>query len=396
MNARGAGFSLRRLTPAGRGAVSVVEFAGPLARSALAQVCPTAELRLANGAGPHLVRLRSQHADLDEALLVARSVDRYELHLHGNPLLVEELVSRWPEAARVAPCEVAAPRAALEARALAALERCPSRFGARILLDQAQGALRRELEALRRGSPNEVDEALQRLHARYARARFALVPPRVVLAGAVNAGKSTLFNLLVGRARTISHALPGTTRDGVAESVSVGGFAIELWDTPGFWLANDGASSELPSALDRAAVDATRTLLEGADLALWLADAAQPALFAPPASEQRGPLWRTIVTKIDCRKDFAGGETAHAAISAKERPDEALRLVLATLAAALALDPRVWEPGAGMPFDEHSAELLRRIARATPGAAREREWRRALDAASGEESCQPSERELES
>jgi tRNA modification GTPase len=56
---------------------------------------------------------------------------------------------------------------------------------------------------------------------------------QVVIAGAVNAGKSTLFNRLVGEDRAIVTEIPGTTRDLLREAVSIDGLPFVLHDTAG-------------------------------------------------------------------------------------------------------------------------------------------------------------------
>lgn len=54
------------------------------------------------------------------------------------------------------------------------------------------------------------------------RVREALAPtPRVALVGAPNAGKSTLFNGLLGRSRAVTSDQPGTTRDALEETLDL-------------------------------------------------------------------------------------------------------------------------------------------------------------------------------
>jgi tRNA modification GTPase len=58
--------------------------------------------------------------------------------------------------------------------------------------------------------------------------------PRVVIAGLPNAGKSTLFNRLVGARRAIVSPVAGTTRDYVSATTVLNGTGIELIDTAGW------------------------------------------------------------------------------------------------------------------------------------------------------------------
>jgi tRNA modification GTPase len=57
--------------------------------------------------------------------------------------------------------------------------------------------------------------------------------PRVVLVGPPNAGKSRLFNALLGDARAIVSPVPGTTRDYLAASCDCDGLTVALIDTAG-------------------------------------------------------------------------------------------------------------------------------------------------------------------
>jgi tRNA modification GTPase len=55
----------------------------------------------------------------------------------------------------------------------------------------------------------------------------------VVLAGPPNAGKSSLFNALLGERRAIVTDVPGTTRDALEAVVDAGGWPLRLVDTAG-------------------------------------------------------------------------------------------------------------------------------------------------------------------
>lgn len=60
-----------------------------------------------------------------------------------------------------------------------------------------------------------------------------LLSPTVVLVGPTNAGKSTLFNRLVGENRAIVSDIHGTTRDFISEYISIKGDSFRLIDTAG-------------------------------------------------------------------------------------------------------------------------------------------------------------------
>jgi tRNA modification GTPase len=62
---------------------------------------------------------------------------------------------------------------------------------------------------------------------------------RVAIIGPPNAGKSTLFNALVGRSAAIVSDIPGTTRDAIERPVSIGGVPFVLVDTAGLRETDD-------------------------------------------------------------------------------------------------------------------------------------------------------------
>ena len=61
----------------------------------------------------------------------------------------------------------------------------------------------------------------------------------VVILGIPNAGKSSLFNELVGKNRTIVSNQKGTTRDSVEAKIILNQYPINLIDTAGYFEAND-------------------------------------------------------------------------------------------------------------------------------------------------------------
>ncbi len=86
---------------------------------------------------------------------------------------------------------------------------------------------------------------------------------RVVLAGPPNAGKSTLFNVLVDDDAAITAAEPGTTRDVLQRAVALEGTPFTFVDTAG--LRDEGAGAIEQVGIARARAEAAR-----ADLVLWL------------------------------------------------------------------------------------------------------------------------------
>ena len=101
---------------------------------------------------------------------------------------------------------------------------------------------------------------------------------RAVLLGAVNAGKSSLMNVLLGRERAIVTAEEGTTRDVLEEELDVCGIPVCLVDTAG--LRDESAVAEA----ERLGIGRSKALAEQASLLLVVIDASQIAnrAYLPP------------------------------------------------------------------------------------------------------------------
>jgi tRNA modification GTPase len=104
------------------------------------------------------------------------------------------------------------------------------------------------------------------LLATHERGRRLQSGARVVLAGAPNAGKSSLFNALLGRERAIVSPHPGTTRDTIEASIDLSGIPLTLVDTAGL--------RDAPEEIEAVGIARTRAELDGADLILFLVDPA--------------------------------------------------------------------------------------------------------------------------
>ena len=87
----------------------------------------------------------------------------------------------------------------------------------------------------------------------------------LVFAGRPNAGKSSLFNALLGSARTLVTEIPGTTRDAVEAHTDFLGWPVRLVDTAGLW--------DAPAEIDRLGVEVSRRYMNSADLVLFCAEA---------------------------------------------------------------------------------------------------------------------------
>jgi tRNA modification GTPase len=123
----------------------------------------------------------------------------------------------------------------------------------------------------------------------------------VVIAGAPNTGKSSLFNALVGDARAIVTEIPGTTRDAIEAVIDVGRWPVRLIDTAGLRATGD--------VVERLGIEVSERWLARADLVLACGDSAGSL---ETAVERVGELFAEggggpAVIAVRTKGDAAGG-----------------------------------------------------------------------------------------
>jgi tRNA modification GTPase len=96
--------------------------------------------------------------------------------------------------------------------------------------------------------------------SRYAASRSIRSGFNIVLVGETNAGKSSLFNRLVGESRAIVSEIPGTTRDVVSSELDIDGYLVRLSDTAGLRDTSD--------TIEKIGIARTHAEIESADLIL--------------------------------------------------------------------------------------------------------------------------------
>lgn len=227
--------------------------------------------------------------------------DMVELQVHGSPAVCEAALQACIAAgARLAEPGEFTRRAFMngkidlaQAEAVSDLTRAQTEDARRVAITQLRGGLSEQLNAIRAklvdvtaeiearldfpeedlppenrkallASLDNAISGLQSLVASHKRGRRLQDGARVVLAGPPNAGKSSLFNALVGRERAIVSPHPGTTRDSIEATVEMGGMPVTLVDTAGL--------RSNPEEIEGLGIKKTHEEIEGADLILFIVD----------------------------------------------------------------------------------------------------------------------------
>ncbi|MGA9566775.1 MAG: tRNA uridine-5-carboxymethylaminomethyl(34) synthesis GTPase MnmE [Candidatus Korobacteraceae bacterium] len=302
-------------TPPGRGGIGVVRLSGSEA-TAIAKPM----LRLA-----HAQELQPNHAHFAELIDPATSDridevvvtffakphsyttdDVVEISCHGSPVVLRHVVEMaLTRGARLADPGEFTMRAFLngridltQAEAVRDLIDSQTLYQAQVAARQLEGALSKRLQPIKQKLVDliaimeagidfaeddisvipdeqildriaEVHAPLEQLLASFTYGKVVHEGLTLAIVGRPNVGKSSLFNRLVEHERAIVTATPGTTRDLVSETVSIGGIPVRLVDTAG-----------IRDALDEAESIGVRKSLEAladADIVLVVLDASHPA-----------------------------------------------------------------------------------------------------------------------
>ncbi len=302
MNTENAPTNVACLTPPGIGAIASIVLHGARAWEIVRALFQTLSPRAlpAEPQSGHLWLGRIGGAVSDQVVVTTTQRDHragpwVEVHCHGGGevvrLLLEEFTARGARACSWQALEHAAAADPLQALAAAALAEARTPRTAAILLDQYHGALRQALDAILaargRGEKEEADRLQMELDRWAQLGRRLTNPWRVTIAGAPNAGKSSLLNALAGYQRSIVAATPGTTRDVVTLAIALDGWPVELADTAG-QRADAGV-------LEEKGIYEARRAMSAADLCLWVVDASAPPVWPENADERL----RLVVNKID-------------------------------------------------------------------------------------------------
>ncbi len=259
------GGAVQVLTPAGRGAVAVVEF----------RACGFATgIRVLDTHFQCLsaVGLRESSADRilygtwhrEQVVVVRTAPATWEIHCHGGTAAVAAIVDQLRQSCRLPAQDALADSTGtesvpetLDSQIQNALIRTRTLRTAAHVLAQTQGRLRSRLEQLIvEPSPARMSDLLADILQWQEFARHLTEPWRVLILGPPNVGKSSLVNALAGFERAIVSEQAGTTRDLVEVPLILAQWPFVICDSAG---VRSETADQIEQAGIAAAVAAVRT-----------------------------------------------------------------------------------------------------------------------------------------
>jgi tRNA modification GTPase len=162
-------------------------------------------------------------------------------------------------------------------------------------LDFAEEELPDEVFPMLGKKLGESFQCLENLLATWDEGRLLREGARVVIMGRPNAGKSTLFNALLGHDRAIVTEFAGTTRDVIEEGFVLDGIPLRILDTAGL--------REAECEIEREGIRRAREHSAAADIAVYLIDSSTP--FSAEDAEHLAKLKPSqtvvVLNKVDRR-----------------------------------------------------------------------------------------------
>lgn len=297
-------------TPSGPGGIGIIRISGCQAESTLERLFrPTRpRQRLRSHQLYHGQILDPALGVVDEVLAVIMRAphsytreDVVEIHCHGGQVILRRILDLLLDlGVRLANPGEFTQRAFLngrldlaEAEAVIDLIQSRSEGSRRVALEQLQGRLSRAIHGLQNqladlvalvetyvDFPEEdipllqveglaaqslaLRQEMETLLANFEHGRILREGLSVLILGCPNVGKSSLLNALLGEARAIVTPVPGTTRDTIEESLSLGGIPLRLVDTAGV--------RETTDLIEAEGVRRAQEKIAGADLILFVID----------------------------------------------------------------------------------------------------------------------------
>jgi tRNA modification GTPase len=291
-------------TPPGRGGIGIVRVSGQEAFAISKIICKTPPSKVRHATLSAFIDNSGSKIDTGIVLYYEgphsyTGEDLVEIQAHGNPLILDELVRTFcshqarparpgeftERAFRNNKIDLSQAEAVADVinsqtiRAVKSAQRSMSgEFGAIVqqLIQQIQ-LTRAELEAAIDFSDEVVSNdllkeqknknkclisALVELEKRSLLGARLTEGLKVVIAGAPNAGKSSLLNKLADSDRSIVSDIPGTTRDTVEFDTNIEGVPVRICDTAGIHASND--------FIEKEGIRRTIQLLDTADIIIHL------------------------------------------------------------------------------------------------------------------------------
>lgn len=300
-------------TPHGEGGLAVIRVSGPEAFPLVEKMWRGKDLGSCESHTAHLgLLIQEDGTVLDQAVATLfrapnsfTGEDTVEISVHGSRWIQRETINRLVRlGARPAGPGEFSQRAFMngrmdlaQAEAVADLISAGSKAAHRLAMQQMSGAFSHKLEDLRRqlvhfcslleleldfseedvefadrsaliASATETLRVVRRLAHSYATGKVFKEGVPVAIAGAPNAGKSTLLNRLLDDDKAIVSDIPGTTRDVIEDTREIRGTLFRFFDTAGLRDTDD--------TVERIGIERAKERIGRAAVTLWVIDPSQP------------------------------------------------------------------------------------------------------------------------